>query len=156
MTEADTALDTLCRDLNLTCSARLLGYESDTSAPKDKRWAHFAWRVTLKLGERSHETAYKTGIGHVNKKCPGHYSENAWLSNPKTPKIPSAADVLASLLSDAQCAEGTFENFCSNLGYDTDSRKALDTYLACQATGTEMRRFLGEHYRVVCDAATEY
>ena len=29
------------------------------------------------------------------------------------------------------------------MGYDTDSRKGLDTYLACQQTGTDLRRLLG-------------
>lgn len=152
---ADTTLDALCRDLKLTCSAALLGYEPDTSTPKDKRWPHFEWRVKLAIGDRWHLTEYKTGTGHINKRPP-HYSESEWLADRRAPTVPTAAAVLASLLSDAQCAADTFEDFCSNLGYDTDSRKALETYLACQATGTAMRRFLGEHYQAVCDAAADY
>lgn len=36
-------------------------------------------------------------------------------------------DVLACL---TKCDPGTFENFCSEYGYDSDSRKALKTYKA--------------------------
>jgi hypothetical protein len=41
--------------------------------------------------------------------------------------FPSAYDVLTCL---TKCDPGTFENFCSDFGYDTDSRKAERTYKA--------------------------
>ena len=53
---------------------------------------------------------------------------------------PQLADVLYSLVSDSQCANDTFADFCADLGYDTDSRKALETYLACQESGTKLRK----------------
>lgn len=43
------------------------------------------------------------------------------------PVTPSAYDVLACL---TKYDPGTFENFCSEFGYDTDSRKAEKTYKA--------------------------
>lgn len=43
-----------------------------------------------------------------------------------------AAEVISAYLSEADLGADTFDDFCSNLGYDTDSRKALDSYLDCQ------------------------
>lgn len=49
-------------------------------------------------------------------------------------------DVLACLSSDIS-SDGTFEDFCLNFGYDTDSRSALDLYLKCQELSSKLRRF---------------
>jgi hypothetical protein len=59
---------------------------------------------------------------------------------------PTAADVLDCLLSDAQMGTGTFEDFCADLGYDTDSRKAFDTWQACERIAKSLPRFLGDLY----------
>lgn len=37
-----------------------------------------------------------------------------------------------SLLLDSTLGDMTFDDFCSDCGYDTDSRKALSVYLSCQ------------------------
>lgn len=59
------------------------------------------------------------------------------------PIAPDATGVLWSLVSDAECVRGdvSFEEFCLNLGYDTDSRKAEKAYLACRRELDELRRF---------------
>lgn len=59
------------------------------------------------------------------------------------PTPPEAPDVLHSLFSDAQSGNESFAEFCGNLGYDEDSRKALDTYLTCQRIAQDLLRFLG-------------
>lgn len=48
------------------------------------------------------------------------------------PKPPTLDDVLYSLVMDSSAAQESFEEWCGNYGYDTDSRSALDTYLQCQ------------------------
>jgi hypothetical protein len=48
------------------------------------------------------------------------------------PVAPHAASVLHSLILDSEAATQTFESWCGELGYDTDSRKAFATYEACQ------------------------
>lgn len=45
---------------------------------------------------------------------------------------PDVDGLIEGLVSDCDSGCGTFSDFCSNLGYDEDSRKALDIYLACQ------------------------
>lgn len=50
-------------------------------------------------------------------------------ANPGNVRHVTAYDILSSsTLHDP----GTFENFCDDFGYDTDSRRAMDVYLAVQ------------------------
>ena len=159
----DTALDAFCRDNQITLSATLLGYVPDNVTPRDKRWPHFSWRVTITRGDHSHTTDYRTGIGHAQP-LPDHYRRDlaeparreAWFNRHSTPVVPTVASVLHSLLSDAQTGLDTFDEYCSSFGLDTDSRKALDTYLACQTIGVVIRRLLGELYQPACEAAQDY
>lgn len=59
---------------------------------------------------------------------------------------PDAEGCLDCLLSDAQSGEQDFEEFCSEFGYDTDSRSAEATWKACKKTATAMRRLLGADF----------
>ncbi len=52
---------------------------------------------------------------------------------------PSAYDILACL---TKYDPETFEEFCASYGYDTDSRKALETYLAVQKEYEGLRKVL--------------
>ncbi|QGZ16403.1 hypothetical protein Hena1_02530 [Erwinia phage Hena1] len=54
---------------------------------------------------------------------------------------PGAAGVIYSLISDASCGDETHADFCANLGYDEDSRKGLEIYLACQKIGNDFNSF---------------
>lgn len=56
--------------------------------------------------------------------------------------------MLCSLKADATGGE-TFGDWCSSYGYDTDSRKALDTYLACQESEERSRRFFGADWPLI-------
>ena len=61
---------------------------------------------------------------------------------------PTAADVIGCLLSDftsLDCSDG-FEDWASDLGYDTDSRKAERAYLLVQKQAVTFRRLAGAHY----------
>lgn len=159
----ETSLDTFCRDNQITLSATLLGYVPDNDTAPDKRWPHFSWRVTVTRGDRSLTTDYRTGVGHA-KPMPDHYAQGlaeyarrtAWLKRYSTPIAPTVASVLYSLLSDAQTGLDTFDEYCSSMGLDTDSRKALATYLECQTIGVGVRRMLGELYQAACEAAQDY
>lgn len=109
---------------------------------KRDSWECYAWEFNL----NGQVIEYFTGLGHSIK------SKN-W-NKPKSEKklikvddytwatVPKLKDVLYSLATDYSCAQDTFEDFCANLGYDTDSRKALDTYLKCQESGHKLRKIL--------------
>lgn len=60
---------------------------------------------------------------------------------------PSPASVIYSLMSDASFGEESHEDFCANMDYDTDSRKGLELYLACQKMGSELRSFFTSEER---------
>lgn len=59
---------------------------------------------------------------------------------------PTAAEVLECLRGDACIIENCrgFKDFCGELGYDPDSRKAFKTYQACQRQTEKLETFLGE------------
>lgn len=62
---------------------------------------------------------------------------NKELAAKKKAAAPSVYDVLACL---QKCDPGTFENFCSDYGYDDDSRTAIRVYLAVQNEYTQLAR----------------
>ena len=78
------------------------------------------WRVTLLVDEETEDFVYHTGTA-----CRG---------------APAPTDVLVCLAGDARLGGELFADFCDNLGYEADSRRALDTYLACQRTAIQLRR----------------
>lgn len=55
---------------------------------------------------------------------------------------PSAADVLSCLLTDISCGDQSFEDYCSEFGVDSDSRKEHATWLACRRMVPRVKRFL--------------
>ena len=78
------------------------------------------WRVGVTMNGRTEYFDYHTGEG-----CNG---------------APAPTDVIICLAGDARDGGELFADFCGNLGYEADSRRALDTYLACQRTAVQLRR----------------
>ena len=62
---------------------------------------------------------------------------NKELAAKKKAAVPSVYDVLACL---TKCDPGTFEDFCSNYGYDEDSRTAKRVYFAVQKEYAQLAR----------------
>lgn len=58
-------------------------------------------------------------------------------------KAPKLRDVLDSLAMDARGISTSFEDWCAEYGYDSDSRKALRTYEAYQENAARLRALLG-------------
>lgn len=61
-------------------------------------------------------------------------------------KPPTLADVLDCLASDASGVDNarSFEDWASEYGYDTDSRKAERTYQICKKQAQELKALLGQ------------
>ena len=53
-------------------------------------------------------------------------------------------------LSDGDSSRYGFENFCSEFGYDTDSRKAYKTFKACEKSLKKAER-IGIDEEMACD-----
>jgi hypothetical protein len=91
------------------------------------------YRITLKKDFEDR----RTGSGHV--------AFDFWNSANDRAKglAPSPYSVLACLSSDVHTPE-TFEDFCSEYGYDEDSRKAFHTFKAANRLAVRLRAFFSE------------
>jgi hypothetical protein len=91
------------------------------------------WRCTLKAGRSRMTIVYSMGSGH----------------NGAEPKLCEVLDCLASdshslpLPEMAGSEEEAFTEWCSEFGYDTDSRQHLRTYRACLSQSRRLRKLLG-------------
>ena len=56
------------------------------------------------------------------------------------PQEPSYDDVMSSLTLDASSVDQSFDSWCDEFGYDTDSRKAFANYEQCRDTMFALRR----------------
>jgi hypothetical protein len=131
-----TAFNQLTEDYNLTMESVYLGKAKD-----DDGWEYFSWMCHIRRGKGESVTQslpYRLGLGHVveGRAVPG-------VKGSGKPKRPKMLDVLAGMSRDATSAEGSFADWCGDLGYDQDSRKALAIYLACQESGIQLRKLLG-------------
>lgn len=133
-----TQLEQLCAEHGVTLDAVDCGVHTD-----DSNWQHREWRVTLKLQGRTFTSTYRTGIGHDRKVS---YSAKTVGVKPKP------ADVLYCLCSDSRAGEMHFHDFCSEFGYDEDSRKAETIWRACVDTYRTLPKFLGPLYETFCNA----
>lgn len=68
---------------------------------------------------------------------------------------PTVIGTLECLLSDSQADDQSFEEFCSEFGYDTDSRKAEQTWQACKKSAVGLKRLLGDDYEAFLYAERE-
>ncbi len=105
---------------------------------------------------RAQHAAAETGKapGVPYSKWRAHSVWDMW-SKPVPP--PTLADVLNSLLLDASGTEESFEDWCSNYGCDTDSRKAETTYRACCDTARQLRQMFTSTERATLETLfTDY
>lgn len=122
-------LKNVCDALKITCSAQYGAVE----VPAGWTPGTHGYKVTLRFARRTLTVPFFMGPAHT--------------------KEPSAADVLACIVRDAQIGENdTFEEFCNEMCMDSDSRKAEETYKACVALAPRVHRFLGESFDRVANA----
>lgn len=110
---------------------------------KDDGWEHFLWSVSI----GSERFEFRTGMGHMTKgwnRPKGRKSKEVRLPFGEIvwAHVPSKAVILHTLARDAQVGSGTFADFCSDLGYDSDSRKAFRTYEDCCDILAKMNRVM--------------
>lgn len=72
-------------------------------------------------------------------------STDYWMGSALTDD-PEAHEVMACLVGDAQLGRESFHDFCADLGYDEDSRKAEATWKACQKIDNQLQRLFGHDY----------
>lgn len=141
---------------------------------QDAKWPHFEWECTLVMPGSEHRlltTPYKLGVGHctlngkgvtklkIDRTIRAHVRprDNSLSSyeGHVVPKNPELADLLNSLQSDCAGGDQSFEEFCGDFGYDTDSRKAYATWEACTQIRGRMRSLLRQHYNLFLECTEE-
>ena len=129
--------------------------KSYKSKEKKLDWRDTADKWEFKLPDKTTHN-YWTGVGHRTLSTSAHHVSHFRWSTPEynnfksqltliihkygiveflkctIPVKPKFKQFLYSLVSDSYTSEVSFDDWCSEMGLDTDSRKALETYLACQ------------------------
>lgn len=130
MEEHRMITDTVTIDSFIRVNRIRMDAERTDSNPNMDDSAHMDhWKCVLKMGYKRMTVYFSQGYGH----------------NGREPKV---ADVLDCLASDAAGVENarSFEDWCSEYGYDTDSRKAEKTFKVCEHQAKRLENFLGgEH-----------
>jgi hypothetical protein len=114
--------------MNRITSTITFGNKVPTSEQLES-WKHCnPWTVTLRYQRRQYTFPFWTGTG--------------WTSEPET------FDALHCILSDASGFENSsgFEDWASDYGYDTDSRKAERIYRSVEVVYTNVKRLLGDDF----------
>jgi hypothetical protein len=85
------------------------------------------WKCRFRCQKRSMTVIFSKGVGHNGAP-------------------PTADEVLDCLASDAASVDNasSFEDWASDFGYDTDSRKALRTYKTCERQAAKLKALLGD------------
>lgn len=161
-TKIDTVSQTL-QDMGLTIESKFIPFSQ--SRNKAEKYPSLNWLVTLKYkGKEVITTDYMAGCAHCpsyNQKndyntrqalaveCESGYtarptwSEGNFYPDKKKPIFPKIEDVVYSLVMDSDVIEYDFPDWCSNFGYEEDSRKAESIYKQCQDIALKMIRSLG-------------
>ena len=121
-------LQKVCDRFNVKCESEMVGENPNMSG--DMPAGSYHYKVTL----------YRRLPGSGRSRQITTY----FSMGPALCHEPEAADVLSSLMLDARTGEETFEDFCSEFGYDEDSRKAYKTWEFCRDFAPKVERFLGE------------
>lgn len=125
------------------------------------------WKISLKKDGRSiYSFPYTQGIGHAPyyKTIKGFkdsvYNFNPLLSEAVTGKVfgthfaipaPCLVDVCYSIAMDASSGRMDFEDFCSEFGYDSDSRKAKKIHKACKKAYLRVGEVLTDKINNICE-----
>jgi hypothetical protein len=117
-------LEKLCEKRRVKISSKYGG----AKVPEGWTPGTHPWLVTLRYRGRSLTTPFFQG--------------------PAIEHEPTPADVLYCLLADVSGFENarSFEDWCGDYGYDTDSRKAEKTWKAIEKQVPKLRRLLGDDF----------
>lgn len=120
---------------------------------RDNNWICDQWCIMFKRdGKEDLTEFYFTGTGLRKQVNPmpqppfrkGTIAYEEWAKNAFKPQAPSAADVLYSLVRDAEALYESFDDWCMNFGYDSDSIKAFRIYQDCCEIGKKLAQFFSK------------
>ena len=103
-------------------------------------WQCDKWNVVLFKGSYSVMFDYYTGLGHRKN---------------LQPVKPEIAGVICSLVLDSQALDQSFDDWCDDLGFNSDSRKAHNTYEACRENHYKFAEIFSKDERAHMDKLLE-
>lgn len=110
--------------LQLTKTPFRVGANSDW----DAQASHYMYKITATEGDLYNKPAIT-----------GYYSQGSAIKTQ-----PTIADILNALILDTNSVGITsFEDWASEFGYNTDSRKAFDIYHECMKEYEQLKTFFG-------------
>lgn len=125
------------RDNNWKCDEWLCSFEKQTRNNPENPYQVEEFEFYTGLGLRH-------PVNTVSRRMQTQLNPRsvAWHEIEKTrkPKPPHPADVLYSVVMASSACEQSFADWCYSFEYDTDSRKALATYEACQRDADKLKR----------------
>ncbi len=144
-------LEELAHDVSIEAEYTGRGPAFDASDTMDN------WTVSLEYKGRTFPAIdYHMGIGNSPDAT---FPDGALGMQPVPnwkPTPPTAADVLHSLILDANARDETFPEWCDSFGHSDDSIKAKATYDACILSGIQITRLLGDDFAAFETAAQDY
>ena len=116
-------------ELQKLCESKSVKISCKYGAPANSEFPNSTgWTVTLKYQGHQVTTPFYQGSAHTEE--------------------PTAADVLYCLIQDTSGYDynDSFEDWCSEYGYDTDSRRAEGIYEKCRKISVKLHRLLDEDF----------
>ena len=103
---------------------------------------HFRCRI---ISHRGITRSADTGMEYLTPSTPTHQFTVYFSQGSAHTEDPTLNDVLDCLAQDSAGYENahSLEDWCSEYGYDTDSRKAEKTYKAVKRQAEQLKRILG-------------
>jgi hypothetical protein len=97
------------------------------------------WTCTLKYDGKQYTIPFYKGSGHGGSE-------------------PTVEEVLECLFQDANTADNArdFEDFASEMGYDSDSKKAEKIFIQCQRISDNLKRLFTSDYNRIMNGVLEY
>lgn len=134
MHKAKDMIKASCDEIGIT--ATISKDQSNRNMP-DFQGDH--WKISLKNKKNGKRMTIQYSKGYGHKGAP-----------------PDIVDAIATLCGDSYFTDLTFDEFCDELGYDNDSRKAHRTYLNVIKQGKKFEEFLGEDLEEMRELCQDY
>jgi hypothetical protein len=142
------AIDEELNRLGVKVESAFIPFSMSRSA--NDSYVSLNWRVTVKHGQPAkpvHTFDYTAGAAHTKSYKLDQRNKFAIKEECERNQFnvkPDPRDVFYSLLSDASFVAYSFEDFCAELGYDEDSRKAYEIFKQTQETARKLRNAFGD------------
>lgn len=147
--EIESAVNDLLSTASIEFVAVYMGETAKAWSGDNKPNIMDQWQVKFRSPGKEISEFYFTGLGHrqataIGKTRPeSKFPKNTngyadWAKMYVKPVKPSSAGVLYSLLTDAGAMHESFNDWCDNYGYDSDSITAFRTYQDCCEIGKKL------------------